>query len=89
MDEEERFSKIEDVMSRLVDKTNHLDDVMTVLPESHIKLISGLDRMSERLDRVAKESEERDRRLGERIETLVIAMGEFISRLNPGTTSAA
>ena len=82
MEQEERFAKIEDVMARLVDRTDRLDEVMLTLAESHVKLIANLDR-------IAQEWEERDRRLGqridavnqgldERIQALVSAMGGFI-----------
>jgi ElaB/YqjD/DUF883 family membrane-anchored ribosome-binding protein len=82
MEQEERFAKIEDVMARLVDRTDRLDEVMLTLAESHVKLMANLDR-------IAQEWEERDRRLGqridavnqgldERIQALVSAMGGFI-----------
>jgi len=82
MEQEERFAKIENVMARLVDRTDRLDEVMLTLAESHVKLIANLDR-------IAQEWEERDRRLGqridavnqgldERIQALVSAMGGFI-----------
>ena len=69
-------------MARLVDRTDRLDEVMLTLAESHVKLIANLDR-------IAQEWEERDRRLGqridavnqgldERIQALVSAMGGFI-----------
>jgi len=82
MEQEERFAKIEDVMARLVDRTDRQDEVMLTLAESHVKLMANLDR-------IAQEWEERDRRLGqridavnqgldERIQALVSAMGGFI-----------
>jgi len=82
MEQEERFAKIENVMARLVDRTDRLDEVMLTLAESHVKLMANLDR-------IAQEWEERDRRLGqridavnqgldERIQALVSAMGGFI-----------
>jgi ElaB/YqjD/DUF883 family membrane-anchored ribosome-binding protein len=75
MEQEERLTRIENVMSRLVDRTNRLDEVMLTLAESHIKLI-------ERLDRAAQESEERDRRLGERIEAVDRTLGERIEAVD-------
>jgi predicted nucleic acid-binding Zn-ribbon protein len=97
MEEEERLTRIERAIDHLAERTNHLDEVMVILAESHIKLVKNLDRIAleseerdrrlgERLDQATHVSEERDRRLGERIEALVSAMGAFISRLNPGVS---
>jgi hypothetical protein len=58
-------------VNKLADRTAHLDEVMVVLAESHIKSI-------QRMDTIAQQSEERDRQLGQRIESLVSAIGEFI-----------
>jgi len=69
---------MENIVEKLVDRTNRLDEVMLLLAESHIKLANRMDTFTERMDRMAEESVERDRRLGERIESLVSAIGEFI-----------
>jgi hypothetical protein len=37
-----------------------------------------MDQLTERMETIAQQSEERDRQLGQRIESLVIAIGEFI-----------
>ena len=78
MEQEERFTRMENIVEKLVDRTNRLDEVMLLLAESHIKLANRMDTFTERMDRMAEESVERDRRLGERIESLVSAIGEFI-----------
>lgn len=64
-------------VGKLADHVVHLDDVMTILAESHIKLV-------ERLDTVAQQSNERDNLLGQRIDSLVSTIGEFI-RNRPST----
>ncbi len=69
---------MENIVEKLVDRTNRLAEVMLLLAESHIKLANRMDTFTERMDRMAEESVERDRRLGERIESLVSAIGEFI-----------
>jgi DNA anti-recombination protein RmuC len=92
MEQEERFTRMENIVEKLVDRTNRLAEVMLLLAESHIKLANRMDTFTERvdvltarmdtfterMDRMAEESVERDRRLGERIESLVSAIGEFI-----------
>ena len=67
----ERLTRIEKVVVVLIDRTNHLDEVMAKLAESQIKL-------SDRLDLFAQQSAEGDKRLGERIEALVSARGEVL-----------
>ena len=68
---DERLARLEHLIGVLAEKTNHLDDVMATLAESHIKLI-------ERMDTGFRESVERDKQLGERIDSLVRGIGEFI-----------
>jgi len=68
---DERLTRIENAVVVLIDKTNRLDDVMATLAEAHIKSI-------EQMDVMAKQSMERDDRLGARIDSLVTAIGEFI-----------
>lgn len=67
---DDRLTRLENAVGVLADKTNHLDDVMVTLAES--------------MGMIAQQSAERDRRLGERIESLVSAIGEFI-RSRPTT----
>lgn len=71
-------------VGKLADHVVHLDDVMTTLAESHIKLVQRMDQFTERLDTVAQQSNERDNLLGQRIDSLVSAIGEFI-RNRPST----
>jgi hypothetical protein len=74
----ERLTRLETLMGVMADKTNHLDDVMVTLAESHIRLV-------ERMEVVHQQSVERDMQLGERIESLAGAIGEFI-RNRPSTS---
>lgn len=67
---DDRLTRLENAVGVLADKTNHLDDVMVTLAES--------------MGMIAQQSAERDRRLGERIESLVSVIGEFI-RSRPTT----
>ena len=73
-----RMARIESAVEALADKTNRLDEVMATLAESHIKLVERMDTMAQRMDTMAQQSIERDNRLGERIDSFVSAMGEFI-----------
>ena len=75
---DERLARLENLVGVLAEKTNRLDDVMLTLAESHIKLI-------ERMDAGFQQFREQDKHLGERIESLVRAMGEFI-RNRPATS---
>jgi hypothetical protein len=69
---------MENVVEKLLDRTDRLDEVMLLLAESQITPTKRIDTLTEPLDRVAQESAERDQRVGERIESLVSAIGEFV-----------
>ena len=77
----ERLTRLENVVGMLADNVSRLDDVMETLAESHIKLIA-------RLDTIAAQSEDRDRQLGERINSLVSAVGVIATRLPPPQPAA-
>jgi len=81
---DERIARIENVVGTLVDNVRHLDDVMVTLAESHIKLVERMDTLTARVDTIAQQSAERDRRLDERVDKVVNAIGEFV-RNRPAT----
>lgn len=81
---DERLAQLERIVGVLADKTGRLDDVMLTLAEAQITLTHRLDTLADRLDTAAQQSVDRDRKLGERIEGLVSAIGEFI-RNRPAT----
>jgi septal ring factor EnvC (AmiA/AmiB activator) len=51
--------------------------------DSVARLADRVDGLGEKIDRLAQESREADRRLGERIDALVSAIGVFMSKQNP------
>ena len=88
---DQRLASIETSLGQLADKVKHLDDVMVILADSHItlvknmdKLVQNMDQMAARMRTIAEESNERDRQLGARIDSLVSAFGDYI-RNRPST----
>jgi hypothetical protein len=82
---DERLGRIEAAVDslagsvgELTGKVGNLDGVMATLAESQIKVFQGMDLLTARLSTIAQESVERDRQLGQRIESLVSAIGEFV-----------
>jgi chaperonin cofactor prefoldin len=91
MTTDERLTRLENVVVKLADKSDRLDAVMLTLAEAQITLTNRVDTLTQRMDTmavrletVAQQSADGDRRLGERIESLVSAIGEFI-RNRPAT----
>jgi hypothetical protein len=91
---EERFERIEHVTAGLAeerrkdreefralwrDTQRHIDEVAVNLSKLTVQVAEMDDRLSARIEVMAEESRAADRRLGERIESLVSAMGEFIA----------
>ena len=68
---DERLARIEKAVVVLIEKTIRLDEVMAKLAES--------------LETVSRECEARNRRMDERIELLVSAMGQFMQN-RPATS---
>ena len=68
---DQRLTRLENVVGTLADNVIHLDGVMATLAEAQIKLVA-------RMDVIAQQSSERDNQLGQRIDGLVVAIGEFI-----------
>lgn len=94
MTTEERFERIEHVTAGLAeerrkdreefralwrDTQRHIDEVAVNLSKLTVQVAEMDDRLSARIEVMAEESRAADRRLGERIESLVSAMGEFIA----------
>ncbi len=75
---DERFARLESVVERLADNVVHLDGVMTTLAEAQIKLVGRMDNLTTHMDSIAQQSAQWDRQLGQRIDGLVVAIGEFI-----------
>ena len=82
---DERLERIEAAVDSLAGSVGeltgnlgHLDGLMATLAESQIKVFQGMDQLTVRLSTIAQESVERDRQLGQRIESLASAIGEFV-----------
>jgi len=63
-----------------------LDNALAYLAESHAKIEEQFLRTDTRIAELREESNQREKRMDERIGNLVSAIGEFISRQN-GKTS--
>lgn len=69
------------------DTQRQLNELALRISEVDERLGKRIDQLTERMEQLAqesaardRESQERDKRLGERIEALVIAMGEFLAK---------
>jgi ABC-type transporter Mla subunit MlaD len=90
---EERFERIEHVTAGLAeerrkdreefrqlwrDTQRHIDEVAMNLSKLTVQVAEMDDRLVARIEAVAEESRAADQRLGERIQSMVSAIGEFI-----------
>jgi predicted nucleic acid-binding Zn-ribbon protein len=75
-----RVTRLENLMGRLAEKQEKLDDVLVLLTEAQIKT----EERFQETDRRFRETDERFRQTGERIDALVSAIGELIRRQNGG-----
>jgi methyl-accepting chemotaxis protein len=71
-------------MDTLADRLDTMADRLDTMADRLDTMADRLDTMAVRLETVAQQSADGDRRLGERIESLVSAIGEFI-RNRPAT----
>ena len=79
-----RVDRLEEAMIRLADKQIELDTVMVTLAEAQIKTEETFRAIAaEQRDR-DHEQKDRDQKIDERIDKLVIAIGEFIRRIPNG-----
>jgi hypothetical protein len=90
-DQNSRIERLENLMAVLADKQARLDEVLVLLTESQIKthedileLKQSISKTDEHLRRVEAEGRERARYFDDRVDKLVIAMGEFIRRRDAG-----
>ena|SRR5437016_924492 len=79
-----RVTRLENAMAQLAKAqaklTKTVDHLAQVQAEAQVKLTNGLNHLAEAQARHETEARERERRLDERIEKLVSAIGELIRR---------
>jgi chromosome segregation ATPase len=71
-------------IERLADRQTALDGALETLIEAQTKTEERFQKTDARLEKLAEEGKEREKRLDERIEKLVSAIGVWISRTSNG-----
>jgi predicted nucleic acid-binding Zn-ribbon protein len=73
-----RVARLENLMGRLAERQEKLDDVLVLLTEAQIKTEERFRETDEHLRGIDQRSRERDRTLDERVDKLVSAIGEML-----------
>ena len=74
-------------VARLEEGHIRLDNALAFLAESHAKTEEQFRRTDARMAELREESNQRDERMDRRIEKLVTAVGELITRIPPSATT--
>ncbi len=74
-------------VARLEEGQIRLDNALAFLAESHAKTEEQFRRTDARIAELREESNEREKRMDERIGHLVIAIGELITRIPPSAAT--
>jgi septal ring factor EnvC (AmiA/AmiB activator) len=77
-DREEYRQLWRDTQKNIQDLTLKIAETNHAIAETNHAIVDADERLSAQIQNLAKESREADRRLAERIDSLVSAMGEFI-----------